>query len=602
MPISPPGDPFPAMDGHLRRVIEAVDRQFGDGVGQAVFPSDKTIVLNKVSAPDAMYEVIVDGFILGRLRFEVAKRQYTFILSLEGGRRIAKFSKQKWVSCSDDVLPFLKKGANLLVPGIVGCDSGIEVNDEVTLIDSMGRVIGVGMARMSGLSMAEERRGYAVKIREFDDPQDPHVNMHTATWDDAVAANSQDLQKIEQEAIDFIQKITNERKLPVVVGFSGGKDSLVTYLLVEKALGYSPPLFFMDTGIELPETVQYVREFAQNRNAEIIGERAGDRFWESLETFGPPARDFRWCCKVLKLGPAATAISNKMGGETLSFMGQRRLESFQRSVEPRVTSNPWVPGQTSANPIQRWNALEVWLYIFREQAPFNPLYERGYHRMGCYLCPASPLAEIEQLSVTHPELYTRWRTRLLQWAERYGLSHEWVDFGFWRWKHLPKGQQELAQKLGVEIRPDRGTAPQELRLDVVKGVSPCVSSGYSLEGQFTSGINLDRVGRLLPIFGSVRMSSELGALRVSIDSGSILIFSSGSVIIRARDEPTVDHIKSMVERAVRRALFCQACGSCIPQCPQSALHIAQDGKIAVDPDLCVNCLECDKWPCPTYLT
>ncbi|NIR15141.1 MAG: phosphoadenosine phosphosulfate reductase family protein, partial [Desulfobacterales bacterium] len=49
----------------------------------------------------------------------------------------------------------------------------------------------------------------------------------------------------------------------------------------------------------------------------------------------------------------------------------------------------------SANPIQNWNALEVWLYIFKEKADFNPLYNQGYHRMGCYLCPSSPLAELE---------------------------------------------------------------------------------------------------------------------------------------------------------------------------------------------------------------
>ncbi|MCF2135748.1 MAG: phosphoadenosine phosphosulfate reductase family protein [Candidatus Thorarchaeota archaeon] len=600
--ISPPGDPFPAMEGHLRRVIDTVDDQFGEGVGSSVFPSDKPIVLNKVSSLDAMYEVIVDGYILGRLRFEIPDRRYKFVLSLEGGRRISKFSRRKWVSCSDDAIPYLKGGANLMVPGIVGCDSEIEVGDDVMLLDSMGRVIGVGMARMSGEAMALEHRGFAVKIREFDDSEGSHINAQTASWDDVVRANEQDILAIEQEAIQFIKKITYDRKLPVVVGFSGGKDSLVTYLLVEKALGHSPPLFFMDTGLELPETVAHVHEFAKEHGADIIGERAGDQFWESVEVFGPPARDFRWCCKVLKLGPAATAIAEKMGGATLSFMGQRRLESFQRSIEPRVTSNPWVPGQISANPIQRWNALEVWLYIFREKTTFNPLYTKGYHRMGCYLCPSSPLAELEQLKTTHPELYSRWRTTLLKWADRYGFPQEWADLGFWRWKHLPKGQQELAKGLGLALKSDRATSSQEFRLDIVKGVSPCVASGYSLEGQFTSGVDFDRVKQLLPIFGSVKSSEELGALRVESGPVSITLFSSGSVVIRGPDEKTVERYRSPFERAMRRALFCQACGSCIPQCKQNALYIADDGKIAVNPSLCINCLECDLWPCPTYLS
>ena len=83
-------------------------------------------------------------------------------------------------------------------------------------------------------------------------------------------------------------------------------------------------------------------------------------------------------------------------------MGQRKLESFARSIEPRVTSNPWVPGQISVNPIQNWNALEVWLYTFLKKEEFNPLYTQGYHRMACYLCPASPLAELDSLRKTHP--------------------------------------------------------------------------------------------------------------------------------------------------------------------------------------------------------
>ena len=66
--LSPPGDPFPAMEGHLQRAIHAINAQFGEGVGQALLPSSKTMVLNKVSSLDAMYEIIVDGYMIGRLR------------------------------------------------------------------------------------------------------------------------------------------------------------------------------------------------------------------------------------------------------------------------------------------------------------------------------------------------------------------------------------------------------------------------------------------------------------------------------------------------------------------------------------------------------
>ncbi len=590
------------MDGHVKRVIATIDDQFGEGVGRKIIPADKTVVMNKISSLDAMYEVIVDGYVVGRLRFDIPKRGYTFVLSLEGGRRIGSYSKQKWVSCHDEVLKFLKGGANLLVPGIAGCDSHIQADDEVWVINSYGLVIAVGTARMSGEEMAKSEKGFAIKIRDVHDPLHPVINKQHATWDTAVEANAEDIQKIEDEATTFIKRTLARNKAQVVVGFSGGKDSLVTYLLVEKALGISPPLFFMNTGIELPETIDHINEFAKQRGAPVIGFDAEDRFWESLESFGPPAKDFRWCCKVLKLGPAATTISEKLGGETLTFMGQRKLESFQRSIEPRITTNPWVPGQLSASPIQKWNALEVWLYIYREKTPFNPLYTKGYHRIGCYLCPSSPLAEIEGLSETHPQLYERWKNKLVEWAEKFGYPQEWVDLGFWRWKRLPNGQMKLIERLGLDIQADRPGPSDNLELNVVKGVSPCTAaSGFSLEGQFSMGITLPRAAKLLPIFGTTKLSEELGALRVKSQSNTISLFSSGSLVIRGADETSIEKTSKQVERAVKRALFCQACGSCIPQCEHGALRLV-DEKITVDTEKCTNCLKCDTWPCPTYLT
>ena len=598
--ISPPGDPFPAMDGHLARAKNAIDAQFGDGVGSKILPSDKTIVMNKVSSLDAMYEIVIDGIIVGRLRFDIPKRGYTFILTLEGARRIGAVSKQKWVTLHDGVLKYLKDGANLMVPGVAGCDSGIQVDDEVWLANPDGAVVASGISRMTGEEMAKEKKGFAVKIRAVDDPTQPLDNPKTSTWEDAVEANSNDLVAVEEEAISFVKRTAAKQDAPIVVGFSGGKDSLATYLVVEKAIESSPPIFFMDTGIELPETVEHIQEFAKSRNLPIIGQQAGDQFWDSVDVFGPPARDFRWCCKVLKLGPAATSIADEMGGETLSFMGQRKLESFQRSIESRVTENPWVPGQISANPIQNWNALEVWLYIFREKADFNPLYNEGYHRIGCYLCPSSPLAELESLRETHPEYHQKWESKMYEWAEKYGFPDEWIEMGFWRWKKLPKGQMELINKLGLNIEPDRSSPGERLELQVTKGIAPCTKSGFSLEGAYSSGIDLNRVSKILPIFGKTKLSEEMGALRTNAGENGIALFTSGSVVVRGENEKAVERLTEKMERAVRRAIFCQECGSCVPQCEHGALSL-DTGKISVDEEKCTNCLKCDNWPCPTYL-
>jgi phosphoadenosine phosphosulfate reductase len=589
------------MEGHLQRAITTIDNQFGEGVGNKLLPTDHSIVMNKTPSLDAMYEIIVDGHILGRLRFDIPKRDYTFLLTLEGGRRIGALSTQKWVSCENGVLPYLKKGANLLLPGVLGCDSEIEIDDEVWVPNEDGMVIAVGIAKMSGKNMAQETKGFAVKIREVGDPQIPSINSMQASWDDVVEANSAALDQIENEAISFISRTVDIYKEPVVVGFSGGKDSLATYLLVEKALGFSPPIFFTNTGIELPETVQFIEDFADQRRVEIIGHDEGDAFWESVDVFGPPARDFRWCCKVLKLGPAAQSIADKFNGKVLSFMGQRKLESFQRSIEPRVSENPWVPGQRSANPIQKWNALEVWLYIFREKEAFNSLYTKGYHRVGCYLCPAAPLAELESIRVTHPDLYEKWDSTLNSWAGKYGFPEKWATLGFWRWKKLPPGQIQLAKSLNLNIAADRHAPAQNLVLNRIGGISPCTNSGFSLQGQFSTGIDINRAAKVMPIFGPTRVWEELGAISTEAGQNTITIFSSGSMTLKGEDTTRLEALASQIERAMKRALFCQACGSCISQCEHYALNL-DDGQISVDITKCTHCLKCDTWPCPTYLT
>jgi phosphoadenosine phosphosulfate reductase len=50
-----------------------------------------------------------------------------------------------------------------------------------------------------------------------------------------------------------------------------------------------------------------------------------------------------------------------------------------------VWRNPNVRGQLSAAPIHNWTALHVWLYLLREHAPYNILYEHHLDRIKAAL-------------------------------------------------------------------------------------------------------------------------------------------------------------------------------------------------------------------------
>jgi phosphoadenosine phosphosulfate reductase len=98
----------------------------------------------------------------------------------------------------------------------------------------------------------------------------------------------------------------------------------------------------------------------------------------------------------------------------------------------RVWKNPHVPNQVSAAPIQHWTALHVWLYLFREQAPYNVLYEQGLDRIGCFMCPSSDIAVLRAIQARYPVLWQGWHKRLQEWGSSHKLPPEWISGEQWR--------------------------------------------------------------------------------------------------------------------------------------------------------------------------
>ncbi|PKL54924.1 MAG: phosphoadenosine phosphosulfate reductase, partial [Methanomicrobiales archaeon HGW-Methanomicrobiales-6] len=104
--------------------------------------------------------------------------------------------------------------------------------------------------------------------------------------------------------------------------------------------------------------------------------------------------------------------------------------------------------------IRNWRALEVFLYLWWQKAPMNPLYEKGLERIGCYLCPAVLESEYEGLREMHPELTDRWDEFLIRWAEKNGLPDAYHRWGLWRWRALPPKMREVCRDRGIAVNDD----------------------------------------------------------------------------------------------------------------------------------------------------
>jgi phosphoadenosine phosphosulfate reductase len=592
--MTPPGDVRPAFAHDLDSLRKLVDRQFGPGTGDALIPQGEVALLNKIPALDRMDELILDGEVVGTLRYDIGKG-FVFLARTTAAKRIQDKLSKGFVTADREAIEFLLKGLNLMAPGVSKAHPDVRAGDEVVVVDPSGRAVCTGTARMNADQMNERQKGMAVKCRWYAEPGSAPRPLPARSLDDVIRANERVLKRRVEEAVTFIRRTVEKNHLPAMVSFSGGKDSLATLLLTLDA-GLRLPVFFIDTGLEFPETEEHVRTIAEKHGLQLIVEQAPEgAFYGNLDYFGPPGRDFRWCCKTNKLGPTVRAIMKHYPKGVLSFIGQRRYESEQRSEKPRVWKNPWTPGQIGASPIQDWTALHVWLYIFSKGEEYNPWYDRGLDRIGCYLCPASDLAELEVVESGFPG-YARWRDELQRYEKEGGLPQAWSRYALWRWRRLPDSIRKELEGLGVsvtDLRPRSADKSEgkSIRLKMQEGFSPCIM-GFSVEGAFSRGLDLERVAEVLNQLGEVEFDREEGwclALNVRI-------FAEGALVAKGKDQAQIEESIEKVRRAVVKAEECVGCGVCIARCDEGALTLEQ-GRLRVSKERCTHCGRCIE-PCP----
>lgn len=425
--ITPPADIRPAFPADIARI----NRIYSDHFGESLVPPGHLALMNKVPDPDRMEEIIVGGGVVGSIKYLPAESRWEAIPRPQASVFMAP--RKKFVVVDNGAIPSIQQeGASVLAPGLIEIEQSVARGDEVFVLDEKYAVVAVGRAKVDAHEAEQMERGAVVRTRR----NFPSTcTRGEATWDDAVGASLGVLEEQEAEAISFIRDVTARNPLPVNVSYSGGKDSLATLILVTKALG-PVPMLFADTGLEFPETCHNIEEVSHAFGSPVVRAYGGDAFWKAFEEHGPPAVDFRWCCRTAKLNPVESVIREHWG-ECLSFIGQRKYESFRRMASGRVWRNPHLKRQLSAAPIHHWTALQVWLYLFRENAPYNPLYESGLDRIGCFMCPSSDVAVLRQIEVSHPALWKQWSSRLEEWQKEKGLPDSWRGEARWRMKGVP---------------------------------------------------------------------------------------------------------------------------------------------------------------------
>ena len=464
-----PYDVRPALAADAALIKKLVHERFG------TVPLAKILLLNKTGGVDRADLVIMHGERFGWLTFDPVSRMFSFDVAPEALQYILSFVKQ----------------------GIVDLDLQTDARKEQGRIG--GKRIALKTPAPDGTVIVKYKNRYGtgmvkdgfIKVKEL--IAVTPLTPPNPGWDAAIEKNRYHLKNLERNAIRSIKHHIHDRPT-ANVSFSGGKDSTAILHLARKA-GVTKA-FFIDTGIEFPETVEFVR----SQGVEVI-QKAGD-FWQAVEKASPPGKDNRWCCKLLKLHPLKLYLAGV--GPCVTIQGNRWYESWNRADLDETSQNPANPLQLNVSPIRNWRALEVFLYLWWQKAEINPLYDKGLERIGCYLCPAMLESEYEELRIIHPEYARRWDTFLETWADKKGFPGAFCTWGLWRWRALPPKMRELCKSKGIIVNDDYSlrTVPVRISKDTVDTKEETTMEP-KMEKQGGAGFAVNEIRKDFPILGDI---------------------------------------------------------------------------------------------------
>ena len=262
-----------------------------------------------------------------------------------------------------------------------------------------------------------------------------------------------------QKAAKLAQNYTGK---PLVVAFSGGKDSQTVYHLAEAA-GVEFEAVYSATTIDPPEVVRFIRK--QYPNVKFNVPKMS--FWQLAENIRMlPNRHMRYCCSILKeqTSPGRVTLTGVRREESIKRAKRqildinkkpRQFDEFERSDKVDIQCFGNGKEKITVNPILDWTETNVWLYLSDVvKVPHCELYDIGRRRVGCLFCPMKRPKEIVDDMQRYPHQFERLKKTVAKIAE---TSKEFPNDpkAFLEWWLSDKSIQEFkAARLPVpEVAP-----------------------------------------------------------------------------------------------------------------------------------------------------
>lgn len=200
------------------------------------------------------------------------------------------------------------------------------------------------------------------------------------------------------ESLAIIKDVAKRSTYPLILQFSGGRDSMAMLGLVREAGVEDFVACYMATGLEFRNVVQFVRQTCRDLGVPLLvstpGMYKGNLFKRAEDFHRFPNIIGQFCCRDLKLRPQKTLLRKTFGPKAhlYKLIGVRRFESSRRKwLYLRYCDNPIRPdgehkGAFEVFPILSWSDDDVKNYIQLQGLPTSTLY-RDWGVSGCSWCP-----------------------------------------------------------------------------------------------------------------------------------------------------------------------------------------------------------------------
>lgn len=337
---------------------------------------------------------------------------------------------------------------------------------------------------------------------ELDFKYEDVLTMFSTSFQKKIAHSIELLRKAERLAKSY------DKENGYFLAFSGGKDSQCLYHMAKLA-GVQFQAHMNLTSVDPPEVIRFVRK----QYPDVLLAKPHDSIYNvAIRRKILPTMRVRWCCEEYKEMAGAGKVTligirkaesvrrakrNEVEINNHSFSGTLdELEYYRKQKTAKVKQRKaqkngegvtivnadgervlgCIRGKESLliSPIIEWTDKEVWLFLNTLGIVHCELYDQGYNRIGCILCPMSSPKQKAKEMMLWPHVKRNWIKAIKAIRAGGGISKRIYLVEHQARPHSVQQSQRIAPKTNCT-----GTQPKE----VTPGFSDSSSSDSLTEEQ-----------------------------------------------------------------------------------------------------------------------